>query len=341
MRNRAAVLAGVSLMATMGLLGCGGSAARSGLPPALAAERHEVDTRAGRMSYYVAGNGPPMLLIHSINAGASAYEVPPIFERTTAHHRIFAVDLPGFGFSDRRPRDYNVRLYTDAIHAMADVIAAEAGPRPVDALALSLSSEFLARAAGERPSHFRSLALVTPTGFQRGSGKLRGPAGATREVPGLQRILSFPLWERGLYRVLTSRRSIRFFLKKTWGSDAIDEGLAEYDYQTSHQPDAKHAVYAFASARLFSADIRSVYERLELPVWVPHGTRGDFKDFSEAGWTATRPNWTLQPYDAGALPQFELPDRFHDDYRRFLVDVDRRPLPAGHSSASGPRSPRP
>lgn len=311
------------------------------LPPAIAAERRDVDTRAGRMSYYVAGDGPPLLLIHSINAGGSAYEVRPIFERTVAHHRTYALDLPGFGFSDRSPRDYSPRLYTDAIHAMTDVIAAEAGPRPVDALALSLSSEFLARAASERPSHFRSLALVTPTGFQRGATKLCGPAGATREVPGLRRVLGFPLWDQGLYRVLTSRRSIRFFLKKTWGSDAIDEGLADYDYLTSHQPDAKHAVYAFASARLFSGDIRSVYERLTLPVWVPHGTRGDFKDFSEAGWTATRSNWTVQPYDAGALPQFELPDRFHDDYRHFLAGIEGRRPRAGYSSASGPRSPSP
>ena len=36
--------------------------------------------RAG-LSYYVAGAGAPMLLVHSINAAGSAYEVKPIFER--------------------------------------------------------------------------------------------------------------------------------------------------------------------------------------------------------------------------------------------------------------------
>ncbi len=81
------------------------------------------DARSGalpeRLSYYVAGNGPPLLLVHSINAAASAYEVRPIFERMVATNRVYAVDLPGFGFSDRSKREYTPRLYTDAIHENA------------------------------------------------------------------------------------------------------------------------------------------------------------------------------------------------------------------------------
>ena len=55
--------------------------------------------------------------------------------------------MPGYGFSDRSPRTYDVGLFVDAVHDMLDLIAADAGPEPVDALAISLSSEFLARVA--------------------------------------------------------------------------------------------------------------------------------------------------------------------------------------------------
>src|SRR3712207_5691746 len=92
------------------------------LTPAGSGERREVTGRAGRLSYYVAGEGPPLLLIHSINAAGSAYEVRPIFEPMRQRHRVFAVDLPGFGFSDRRERNYSVRLYADAVHDMLDAI---------------------------------------------------------------------------------------------------------------------------------------------------------------------------------------------------------------------------
>lgn len=289
------------------------------LPPALTGERREVNARAGRLNYYVAGAGRPLLLIHSVNAAASAYEVRPIFERMTATHRVYALELPGFGFSDRSPRDYSAPLYVDAVLDMIDVVAADTGALPIDALALSLASEFLAHAATRQPERFATLTLVTPTGFARRSGSFNHDANATREIPGLHAFLTFPVWHQALYDALVSRPSIRFFLEKTWGSKAIDGGLLEYDYVTSHQPGAPHAPYAFVSGRLFSGAIRSVYERLAQPVWVPHGTRGDFRDFSGKDQTALLPNWMWQPFDTGALPHFERPVEFVQSYRRFLA----------------------
>jgi len=294
------------------------------LTPALSGERREITGRAGRLSYYVAGEGAPLLLIHSINAAASAYEVRPIYEHERSHRRVYAVDLPGFGFSDRLPRDYRVRLYVDAVHDMLDAIAEEAGTQPVDALAVSLACEFLARAATERPERFRSLALVTPTGFSKVYGTLSGKPGSTREIPGLYRFFTLPLWSEALYDLLVSRRSIRFFLERTFGSKAIDEGLLDYDYLTTHQPDARHAPYAFVSGRLFSKDIRPVYQRLELPIWMPHATRGDFRDFSGADWARQRPNWTVQPMPTGALPYFERPAEFLAAYDAFLSRLPQR-----------------
>lgn len=288
------------------------------LPPSVPGERRTARRRSGPLSYGVTGSGPPILLVHSINAAGSAYEVAPFVEALRGERRVYAVDLPGFGFSDRSPRRYNIALYTDAVHDMLDEIAAEAGPGPIDALALSLSAEFLARAAVDRPEAFRTLALVTPTGFQRGSQRRRGPAGSSREVKGLHGILTLPLWRRGLYNLLVTRPSIRYFLQRTWGSKRIDEGLLDYDYLTAHQPGAMHAPSAFLSGRLFSADIRDVYERLSPPVLVLHGTKGDFRDFSEAGWTLSRPNWRLVPFESGALPQFERLTELMTHYRHFL-----------------------
>jgi pimeloyl-ACP methyl ester carboxylesterase len=294
------------------------------LPPALPAERKEVTARAGRLNYYVAGSGRPLLLIHSINAAGSAYEVRPIFERMSASRRVYAVDLPGFGFSDRSPRDYRVALYVDAILDMLDVIAQDSGSEPLDAVALSLSSEFLARAALSHPDRFATLALVTPTGFSRLSAVNASQTPGTREIPGLYTALTVPLWRQAVYDLLVSRRSIRFFLEKTFGSKAIDEGLMDYDYVTAHQPGAANAPYAFVSGRLFSRDIRSVYERLEHRIWVPHATRGDFRDFSGKGDLGSRTNWVWQPFDTGALPHFERPAEFMEAYERFLALVPER-----------------
>lgn len=292
------------------------------LPPALDAERREIDGASGRLSCYVAGEGRPMLLIHSINAAGSAYEIRPIFEHFRKRNRVYAPDLPGFGFSDRSRRDYSVQLYTDSVRDIIEHIAEDSNGEQIDALALSLSAEFLARAAASGDSaRLRSLALVTPTGFRKGSEALRESAGSTREMRWLSAILEFPAWRKGLYGLLTRPGSIRYFLKRTWGSSNYDEGLAAYDDVTTDQPGAENAPYAFLSGRLFSKDIRTIYERLDLPVWLAHGTKGDFRDFRGADWTGERANWVQTAFDTGALPHFEAPDEFMSRYEAFLERV--------------------
>jgi pimeloyl-ACP methyl ester carboxylesterase len=287
------------------------------LPPALPGERRELVGRAGRLSYYIAGSGAPLLLVHSVNAAASAYEVRPMFERFSAGRRVYALDLPGFGFSDRSPRDYTPRLYADAILDMLDEIARDAGPAPIDAAALSLGAEFLARAAAERPNRFRSLALITPTGL-RGGERLDGPAGSTRGSPAVRALFEFPLWSRPFFDLLNSGASQGYFLKQTFGSyAAINQGLLDYDYLTAHQPDAQHAPYAFISGMLFSADISRVYETLDMPIWLAYGTRGEFSNVDPAQ-VRGRANWTTQAFETGGIPYFECPELFCAAFEGFL-----------------------
>lgn len=298
------------------------------LPPAVPGERKAIASAAGTVSYYRSGNGSdaqaadgiPLLLVHSINAAGSVYEVKPVYDHYRQHRPVYALDLPGFGFSERSDRVYAARLMTDAIHALVDTIRQAHGGKPIDALALSLSSEFLARAVSEQPEKFRSAALISATGFDKNAPHC-APLGTTRAKPWLYRFLKFPLWSRALFKALTGRPSIRYFLERTWGSKNIDEGLLQYDYITTHQPGARFAPFYFVSGYLFSRDITRIYEQLNLPVWLAHGDRGDFQDYSYAAEFEERPNWTVTEFATGALPFFELPQDFFREYDRFLARV--------------------
>lgn len=290
------------------------------LPHAVSGERFEFASNAGRLSAYVAGEGPPMLLVHSINASASAAEMRPLHEHYLQTRTVFSLDLPGYGFSDRSDRDYTPRLMTDAVHAAVDQIRLRCGAKPIDALALSLSCEYLARAAVETPDRFRSVALVSPTGF-RGFRALRGPPGSTRGKPWLYEVLRGPghRWGASLFRTLTRPGVVRYFLGRTWGSKEIDEGLYDYDLLTTKVPGAEHAPLHFLSARLFSADIHTVYCGLALPVWMSHGVRGDFTDYRGKVIVEGRPNWRFSVFPTGALPYFEVPRDFCAAYDEFLA----------------------
>jgi len=290
-------------------------------PPAVPGAMHDLHVDGVRFVLYAREKqpvGPPVLLVHSINAAASAYEIRPIYEGLQGRS-VYTVDLPGYGRADRPDRVYRPPLMVAAIHAAVDWIRARHEGAPVDALALSLSSEFLARAATQRPDAFRTLALVSPTGLD---GR-RGGDGETLAKPTLRAIVSCSWWGGGLFRGLTRPGVIRYFLRKTWGRKRIDEGLHEYCVATTRVPGAEHAPFCFLSGELFSADASRVYEALVLPVWSTYGVRGDFADYGSSESLNAMDHWHMQRFDTGALPHFEVPDEFLASYERFLGEQGR------------------
>jgi pimeloyl-ACP methyl ester carboxylesterase len=305
-----------------GAVGTHSGQARAPLANPVSGVRTDIISVAGRIAFYAAGPetaGPPLLLIHSVNAAASAFEVKPLYDHYARERRVYAVDLPGFGQSERGNHEYTARLMTDALHEVIERIRELHGDEPVDAMALSLSCEFLARAAVERPAAFRSLGLISPTGFERKPRDARVPN--TLGKRWLLDSLYFTLWERQLFSLLTLRPVMRKFLEKAWGSKQIDEPLLDYCYQTTHQHGARHAPYYFVAGYLFSTDALRLYETLNLPVWMAHGVRGDFVDYRHLPRVASRPNWRIVTLQAGAFPHFEMLDQVTRSYEEFRPPV--------------------
>ena len=263
------------------------------LPPALQADLHTLSGDSGRIAVYSGGSGPPVLLVHSINALASAAEVRPLFEALCQDHSVYALDLPGYGLSDRLPRAYTVGDMCQAIRLVAQWAAKRHPGQPLQVVGVSLSCEFVARVAQQTPELFAALALVSPTGF-RGGKSLRKPEGSTFFMAGFDR-----------------------FLRRTWGGKDIDETLWAYAVRTAYVPNAEQAPLSFLSGGLFSADMHNVYESLRLPVWVVHGTRGDFTDYRALDLVRDLPNWRVTVMQAGAMPYFEDIDTFMAAYRAF------------------------
>jgi hypothetical protein len=134
-----------------------------------------------------------------------------------------------------------------------------------------------------------------------------------------------PGWGRFLFRQLSRPSVVRYFLQRTWGGKDIDETLWAYAVRTAQVPNAEQAPLSFLSGGLFSADMHNVYESLRLPVWVVHGTRGDFTDYRALDLVRDRPNWQVTVMQAGAMPYFEDIDTFMAAYRVFEAAA-RKPL---------------
>ena len=89
------------------------------------------------------------------------------FQHYAGKRPVYALDLPGYGMSERRDQTYTARMMADAILAAVDEIKRLHDGEKVDVMALSVSCEYAARAALERPTDIRSLGLISPTGFDK------------------------------------------------------------------------------------------------------------------------------------------------------------------------------
>jgi pimeloyl-ACP methyl ester carboxylesterase len=305
----------------------------SKLPPALAGRRIEVAGQGPDLCAYASepalreasatqADAVPLLLVHSVNASASAAEVRPLFQHYGARRPTLALDLPGFGASQRGALSYTPALMAASVLRAVEQFRAQGFTQPIDVLALSLSCEFVTIAALQQPTWFRSVALVNPTGLES-RREARFANGRTKDKPWLRRLLDAPTGEP-LFRLLTTSASMRWFLERTWGSPVIDETLLAYDEVTSRQPGARHAPAAFIASALFTEGIAERYALIAPPVWLAHGVRGEFADFGGLSRIGPPAHWRWETFGTGAMPHLEAPRLFISRYDAFLERVAAR-----------------
>jgi pimeloyl-ACP methyl ester carboxylesterase len=279
------------------------------LPDAILAEKLTFLSRAGGwLNAYVdrSAAGRPLVLIHSVNAAASAYEMGPLFRRYRGQRPVYALDLPGYGQSNRLQRPYTPQLFADAV---AEFIETQVG-EPADVVGLSLGSEFVARAALARPDLFHSLVFISPSGLgSASSGRASQQTEARGIADGLHSALSFPLWGRALFDLIATRRSIEFFLKKSF-EGPVTPGFVDYGYATAHQPGAEHVALRFIAGMLFTPDAATtLYEPLAVPTLVLYD-QDYFVGFDALPQVlAANPGWqAVRIAPTRGLPHFEKLD---------------------------------
>lgn len=86
-------------------------------------KRAFLDTEDGQIHYRIGGEGEPLVLLHMNPRSSDEYrELMPIFAKK---RRVIAMDLMGFGDSDKPPRMYSVADYAKTIIALLDELGIE------------------------------------------------------------------------------------------------------------------------------------------------------------------------------------------------------------------------
>lgn len=276
---------------------------------ALPVEPDFIPWRGQRFARYSAGSGQPVLLIHSINAAASAFEMRMPFADLQHSYAVHALDLLGYGASDRPARRYSAEDYVDQILTATATLAA-----PTVLVASSLGAAYAILAAARRPELVRGLVLVCPTGIER-LAKRPGPV-----AEGVYRVLRGPAG-RAFFAALTSRGGVRLFLKSQayHSAAAITPTVVEGFYRTCRAPGAHYAPICFLTG-LLNCQVRAAFAGLKLPTLIVWGAQATTTPPTDAqAFLAANPRARLEVIDrASLLVQDEQPAAFNTLVRAFI-----------------------
>jgi pimeloyl-ACP methyl ester carboxylesterase len=283
---------------------------------ALGVEAHFFRWKHGRVFYKVAGrenSGPPLVFIHGIGAGSSSFMWRKNFDDLARDFRVYAVDLLGFGFSDKpAAASYSADLYVELI---TDFIREVAG-FPANVIASSLGAAYAIRVADEHPELISSMVLNGPTGSET-LNRRPGMAGAA-----FYGLLQSPVLGTSFYNVMASERSIRDFARDNLFYDhrRVTDRLVTNLYATSHQPGAQHAIAAFLAGYL-NTDTRSPFSRLAQRMILVWGKQDSTTPVDQGVLLQQlNPRATLEVFDyCRMMPEQEQPEKFNALVRAHLL----------------------
>jgi pimeloyl-ACP methyl ester carboxylesterase len=272
-------------------------------------------TPEGDLFTKVHGQGRPVVLLHGIHAAASAFEMRKLMPALAADHEVHALDLLGFGLSDRPARAYDAELYIGLIaRYLREVVG-----RPADLVASSLTAAFVIQVADRWPALVRRLVLIVPTGLEQ---RRTGPGAGGWLV---RRLGGAPVLGQALFNALVSRAGLRWFLANQvyYNDSYVTSALVDAYYATAHQPGARWAPLAFLAGDL-DCDVRAAWPRLTQPALVVWGRQALLSPVRYAEtFVRLRPATALTIFErCGLLP--------HDEHAAAFVQLARRHLD-GHA----------
>jgi len=282
------------------------------LPKPLWGRAHRYAWKFGEISFQRLGEGEPVLLLHSLGPGHDAEQWRAAGESLAQRRRVFAVDLLGWGRSEKPRLNYEAGLYIDLI---ADFLEA-AIDEPCHVVAVGTTAAYAVQVAIEHPDRIRSLGLVVPQGVGAGAGA---------DGRGLyHRFLRLPVIGTSVLNLYTSQPALQQHLKREMFTVAerVDADRLDHHYRSSHQPGARAALAALLSGRL-AHRIDPLLEELEVPVWLCWGRHAADTPVETADlWLQHIPGAQLDVVEeTGALPHTEAPGQFSERLEAFLDGI--------------------
>jgi pimeloyl-ACP methyl ester carboxylesterase len=290
-------------------------------------DRHQHRTRIdGREVNYVdAGDGPALVFVHGLGASWQSWlENVPEFARD---HRVVAMDLPGFGYSETPDEDISIEYYANWTFRLLDELGIDASA----VVGNSMGGVIAAEMAIRRPERVQRLAVVSAAVFWQTYRRAQPLVQLAR--------LSDAIVARALTRVtddVATRPRLRSWALATAGfryPHLIDRELAHEMVRSARRTDG----FLPALEALSDFPLEEELPKISCPaliVWGAHDTLVPVKDAKRM--EKLIPDSRRVVFErTGHVAMLERPERFNRLLREFLAE---QPEPPREDAAAEPAS---
>jgi pimeloyl-ACP methyl ester carboxylesterase len=209
-------------------------------------------------------SGTPVLLLHGGGLDSATLSWGEVIGSFSAHHRVFAPDLPGYGQSARPALQYTIDFYVSVVKQVLDNLHLD----KVSLVGLSLGGAVALALTLDEPGRVEKLVLVDTYGIQ---DKV-----AAHHFSYLSVHLPF-LDEASEWPIGRSRSLVRWSLLAAvmYNPAHLSEELVDQVYQAAHEPGAGKAFLSFQRSEVRWSGLRSNFTNrlhdITVPTLLVHG----------------------------------------------------------------------
>lgn len=267
------------------------------------------ETEEGTAAYRSAGNGRPLLLIHSMMLGASSREWDDVIDGLAENYHVYALDLPGFGNSFRPEAPWTAYQYAKFLHAFIENVI----KRPVCVCGANAGADFALILSMLHPENVRRVILVSPEGIGKGF--------ATEEDAKHLSLLLKPVAGTQKFLLATSGKAIKQQLEAQFhAKETISAELIQRYADASRYGSHAQATYAGIATRFYAADTKTAFEKLSVPflmIWGEENKLNPVEHFDTAEKMKDFGAFALFENTA-SLPHMENSRAFLENIKDFL-----------------------
>ncbi len=295
-------------------VGVGFLAATSPVPASRKLRFRQVPTALGTVSTLMAGRGEPVLLIHGL--GATKASFLPTVSALSDRYRCIAMDLPGFGDSDKPLfAAYDAHYFSRWIASLLDALHI----KRAHIVGHSLGGRAAIEVGLRHPERVRRLVLMMPSLAWRRNREWAGLLRLVRPEIGL-----LPLAPRALVRQILHRLLPE--AERGWAAAGKDEFLRSY-----LTPSGRAAFWAAARQVYLERPegpdgFWSRLGRLSAPTLFIWGRKDRLVPVAFKRHVAeVLPGSRHLELDCGHVPQLQAPEEVHLAVEQFLTAVASPP----------------